>query len=157
MSITALLRLLLPHLVDFVASLLNPNKPGPTLERMSILVNIMLIVLLGYLGHGAWTIYEQHSDTKSKLEVSKNELSHIQTDLDEARDRIGKLLADLEVTKDQLQKERELNRCVSSPVTSSAPPPTRTVPKKKTVVKPKDNPTWPSLDHSKLTKEINEG
>lgn len=156
MSIASLLKLLLPHLVDFVASLLNPNKPGPTLERMSILVNIMLIVLLGYLGHGAWTIYEQHSDTKAKFEVQNNELKHLQEDVEEYRDQKVALTAKIERLQDLLEEER--SKCVPSPMVDPKPPiapPKKT--KKKVVVEPKKETSWPKHDQSKIAKEINEG
>ena len=77
----SILKLLLPHLIDFVASLLNPNKPGPTLERMSILMNVLLIVLLGYLANAAWAVHEQHVEVRSKFEVLELESKHLKEDV----------------------------------------------------------------------------
>lgn len=125
----SILKLLLPHLIDFVASLLNPNKPGPTLERMSILMNVLLIVLLGYLANAAWSVHEQHVDVRSKFEVLELESRHLKEDVDEYRDRYSALLAELERVKTSLSECQ--NRC-TTPAPTPWPEP---IPVKKPEVK----------------------
>lgn len=125
----SILKLLLPHLIDFVASLLNPNKPGPTLERMSILMNVLLIVLLGYLANAAWSVHEQHVDVRSKFEVLELESRHLKEDLDEYSDRYSALLAELERVKTSLSECQ--NRC-TTPAPTPWPEP---IPVKKPEVK----------------------
>ena len=125
----SILKLLLPHLIDFVASLLNPNKPGPTLERMSILMNVLLIVLLGYLANAAWSVHEQHVDVRSKFEVLELESRHLKEDLDEYRDKNSELLAELKRVKASLAECQ--NRCIT-PAPTPWPEP---IPVKKPEVK----------------------
>lgn len=125
----SILKLLLPHLIDFVASLLNPNKPGPTLERMSILMNVLLIVLLGYLANAAWAVHEQHVEVRSKFEVLELESRHLKKDVDEYRDRYSVLLAELERVKTSLSECQ--NRC-TAPAPLPRPEP---IPVKKPEVK----------------------
>lgn len=125
----SILKLLLPHLIDFVASLLNPNKPGPTLERMSILMNVLLIVLLGYLANAAWSVHEQHVDVRSKFEVLELESRHLKEDVDEYRDRYSALLAELDRVKASLSECQ--NRC-TTPAPTPWPEP---IPVKKPEVK----------------------
>lgn len=125
----SILKLLLPHLIDFVASLLNPNKPGPTLERMSILMNVLLIVLLGYLANAAWAVHEQHVEVRSKFEVLELESKHLKEDVDEYRDKNSELLAELKRVKASLAECQ--NRC-TAPAPLPRPEP---IPVKKPEVK----------------------
>lgn len=125
----SILKLLLPHLIDFVASLLNPNKPGPTLERMSILMNVLLIVLLGYLANAAWAVHEQHVEVRSKFEVLELESKHLKEDVDEYRDKNSELLAELKRVKASLAECH--NRC-TAPAPLPRPEP---IPVKKPEVK----------------------
>lgn len=132
----SILKLLLPHLIDFVASLLNPNKPGPTLERMSILMNVLLIVLLGYLANAAWSVHEQHVDVRSKFEVLELESRHLKKDVDEYRDRYSVLLAELERVKTSLSECQ--NRCTApAPLPRPEPIPVKKPEVKKTAGKAK--------------------
>lgn len=132
----SILKLLLPHLIDFVASLLNPNKPGPTLERMSILMNVLLIVLLGYLANAAWSVHEQHVDVRSKFEVLELESRHLKEDVDEYRDRYSALLAELERVKTSLSECQ--NRCTTpAPMPWPEPIPVKKPEVKKTAGKAK--------------------
>lgn len=126
----SILKLLLPHLIDFVASLLNPNKPGPTLERMSILMNVLLIVLLGYLANAAWTVHEQHVEVRSKFEVLELESKHLKEDVDEYRDKNSELLAELERVKASLAECQ--TRCT---IPTPAKPEPEPIPVKKPEVK----------------------
>ena len=145
----SILKLLLPHLIDFVASLLNPNRPGPTLERMSILLNVLLIVLLGYLAHGAWSVHEQHVETRSKFEVTELKNKHLEEDVDEFRDKNAALAAEIERLKSQL------DACVPTAPVAPKPKPTpvkKPEVKKSTAVKP------PVVaDREKLINDINHG
>jgi hypothetical protein len=85
MSLAAILLKLLPQIIDFLGSLLNPNKPGPSLERMSLLVNILLVVLIGYVCHGAYIVYERNTEQVSTINVQKTELANIKQDLEDAK------------------------------------------------------------------------
>lgn len=145
----SILKLLLPHLIDFVASLLNPNKPGPTLERMSILLNVLLIVLLGYLAQGAWSVHEQHVEIRSKFEVTEIENKHLEEDVGEFRDKNVALMAEVERLKAALAV------CVPTAPVKQTPKPTpvkKPEVKKSTVVKPPVE-----ADREKLIDDINHG
>lgn len=145
----SILKLLLPHLIDFVASLLNPNKPGPTLERMSILLNVLLIVLLGYLAQGAWSVHEQHVEIRSKFEVTELKNKHLEEDVDEYRDKNVALAAELETVKAQLAA------CVPTAPVKPTPKPApvkKPEAKKSTAVKPPVE-----ADRTKLIDDINHG
>lgn len=145
----SILKLLLPHLIDFVASLLNPNKPGPTLERMSILLNVLLIVLLGYLAQGAWSVHEQHVETRSKFEVTELKNKHLEELNGELRDKNVALTAELE------QLRSKLAACVPTEPVKPTPKPTPVKTpevKKSTAVRPPVE-----VDRKKLIEDINHG
>lgn len=145
----SILKLLLPHLIDFVASLLNPNKPGPTLERMSVLLNVLLIVLLGYLAQGAWSAHEQYVDARSKFEVAELKNKHLEELNGVLRDKNVALTAELE------QLRSKLAACVPTEPVKPTPKPTQVKTpevKKSTAVRPPVK-----VDREKLINDINHG
>lgn len=153
----ALLKMLAPQLITFLMSLLRPSETGPIGMRISILLNILLVILVIYVSEVAFAAHRASVSATAKV------------------DSLEILTADY---KDQLQAKekriRELESMIgpglsSRTITTAPPEPPLPVEKPTAVIKPieskqrkKPETVVDKLDlfirdREKLASEINAG
>lgn len=123
----ALLKMLAPQLITFLMSLLRPSETGPIGMRISILLNILLIILVIYVSEVAFAAHRASVSATAKV------------------DSLEILTADY---RDQLQAKekriRELESMIgpglsSRAITTAPPVPAPSVEKPTAVIKPTEN------------------
>lgn len=153
----ALLKMLAPQLITFLMSLLRPSETGPIGMRISILLNILLIILVIYVSEVAFAAHRASVSATAKV------------------DSLEILTADY---KDQLQAKenrvRELESMIgpglnSRGITTTPPKPEQPVERPAAAIKPTENTQRkkPEVvvdkldffirDREKLASEINAG
>lgn len=64
----ALLKMLAPQLITFLMSLLRPSETGPIGMRISILLNIILLVMVIYVSEVAFAAHRASVSSSAKLD-----------------------------------------------------------------------------------------
>ncbi len=97
---------LIPNIVDFIAGLLDPSRPGPTLERISVLGNIILGILLVYS-----VITSNAKQERYALQAGKSD-GYVTT-IDSLREQIAEYKLQANGYKQQIaEKEFKLEQCL---------------------------------------------
>lgn len=109
------MRELIPHIVEFFAGLLNPSKPGPTLERISVLGCIILSVMLAYVLNTAFNKQEYYAQLAGKSD------GYVAT-INNLKDQISDYKLQLKQANSKLaEKELKLEQCLMDPLSYSGP------------------------------------